>query len=103
MFLREYADGGYSLAGFLLTYFILSIPFILFSSVVFSLLMVYAIGLKPTLYAVGVFTYCVYCFVLVGECVGVAFCAIFMHIGLSVNVMSGIISVFSKFFHSSDF
>ena len=96
VFLREYADGGYSLVGFLITYFLLAIPFAAFSAFSLSILMTYAIGLKPTLYALGIFTYCVFCFILVGECVGVTFCAIFMHVGLSVNIMSVVISIFSK-------
>lgn len=96
VFLREYADGGYSLVGFIMTYFILAIPFAIFSAFLFSLVMTYAIGLKPTIYALGMFTYCVFCFIFVGECVGVTFCAVFMHVGLSVNIMSVVISVFSK-------
>lgn len=96
VFLREYADGGYSLVGFIMTYFALAIPFAIFSAFLFSLVMTYAIGLKPSLYALGIFTYCVFCFIFVGECVGVTFCAVFMHVGLSVNIMSVVISVFSK-------
>lgn len=94
VFYREYVDGTYSTAAFFLSYFLLSIPFILLSAVCIAVLFTYAIGLRPEFGAFLIFTYVTFCFMFVGECVGVAFCALFFHIGFSVNIMSVVISIF---------
>ncbi len=96
VFYREYVDGGYPAIGFFLTYFILAIPFLLVSAVLIALLVTYAIGLQPTGDALVVFSYVVFCFILVGECIGVLFCALFMHVGFAVNIMSVVISLFCE-------
>lgn len=97
VFYREYADGGYSATSFFLSYFIIGIPFILASALAFSVLMTSVIGLQPTLEAFVVLTYVLFCFMFVGECIGVMFCAAFHHVGFSVNIMSIVIGVANQF------
>ena len=95
VFYREYVDGGYSVMAFFLTYFILAIPFIFLSAIITSILLTYVTQLASTQEAFLVFVYVTFCFMLVGECLGVAFCSAIYHIGFSVNIMSVIISLFN--------
>jgi hypothetical protein len=97
VFYREYVDGGYSFLAFFLAYFIIAIPVIAFTALLISLLMVFAIGLQPTWNALGIFTFVLTCFMFAGECIGVIFCAMFMHVGFSVNVMSIFIGITNQF------
>ena len=94
VFYREYADGSYSATSFFLTYFAIAIPFIVLTSVLFALLMACAVGLDCSVEGVYTFSGVVFCFLFLGECFGVMFCAIFSHIGFSVNIMSMWISLF---------
>ena len=94
VFYREYVDGGYPLYVFFLTYFLISVPVNVFASCAISILVTYAIGLKASATGFVVFSYVVYCLLFAGECVGVIFCAMFMHIGFSVNIMSLLMSIF---------
>jgi hypothetical protein len=96
VFFREYIDGGYSLLSFFLTYFFLSVPFIIITSIIFSFMMTFLICLKPTFLAWMIFTYVVFCFIFVGECIGVIFCSLFAHVGLAVNIMSLVLSFFGE-------
>eukprot|EP01038_Epipyxis_sp_PR26KG_P016676 gene16676-22805_t len=96
VFYREYEDGGYSSMAFLLSYYILSLPTLLFSSIIVSVLVTYAIGLNASLYGFLVFTYVLGCFLFVGECIGVIFSAIFLNVGVSVNAMSLVIACFCQ-------
>jgi hypothetical protein len=97
VFYREYMDGGYSSMAFLLSYYILSLPTLLFSSIIVSVLVTYAIGLNGSLYGFLIFTYVIGCFLFVGECIGVIFSAIFLNVGVSVNAMSLVIACFCKY------
>lgn len=94
VFYREYVDGGYSVSAFFLSYFILALPFLMVSGALLAVLLTFAIGLRQTGEAFILFTYVMFCFMFVGECIGVAFCALFYHIGFSVNIMSVFISFF---------
>lgn len=97
VFYREYVDGSYSFLAFFLSYFIIAIPVIAFAAFLISLLVVFAIGLQPTWTALGIFTFVLSCFMFAGECIGVIFCAMFMHVGFSVNVMSIFIGITNQF------
>jgi hypothetical protein len=59
--------------------------------------MTHAIGLQPTFDAFLQFTYILFCFMLAGESIGIIFCAIFLHVGFSVNIMSIFIGVTNQF------
>ena len=96
VFYREYVDGDYSALSFFLAYFIIAIPFLIVTALGISALMVFAVGLQPTASALLIFTGVVFCFIFTGECVGVIFCSLFMHVGFSVNIMSVVISIFGK-------
>jgi hypothetical protein len=96
VFYREYVDGDYSTLAFFMSYFMIAIPFLVLTAAIISALMVFAVGLQPEPIALLIFTCVVFCFIFAGECVGVIFCSMFMHVGFSVNVMSVVISVFGK-------
>lgn len=94
IFYREYVDGIYPPLVFFLNYFLLSIPFLVVSSVIISALMVFAINLHPTFDALVLFTFVTFGFTFVGECIGVMFCCVFDHVGVSTNLTSVVISIF---------
>jgi hypothetical protein len=94
VFYREYVDGIYSSRAFIVAYFVISIPVIGLGSFLLSLLMNYGVGLAPAMDAVFEFTYCLFSFMFVGECLGVIFCSVFSHVGFSLNIVSAVISVF---------
>lgn len=97
VFLREYLDGTYSLFPFFLSYYLIALPMILVTSLLISLLMAYAIGLQPDLNSLFQFNFIFFCFIFSGEAIGIIFCAIFMDVGFSVNLMSIFIGVTNQF------
>jgi ABC-type multidrug transport system ATPase subunit len=97
VFLREYLDGNYSLLPFFLSYFLIALPLLLITSLLISALMASAIGLQPSWEAFLQFNYVFFCFILSGESIGIIFCAIFLHVGFSVNIMSIFIGVTNQF------
>ena len=94
VFYREYIDGGYTTIAFFLSYFVIAFPFLGVSATSLGVLLTFAIGLQPSGLAFLQFSYVMFCFMFVGECIGVSFCAVFYHIGFSVNIMSVFISFF---------
>lgn len=97
VFLREYLDGSYSLFPFFLSYYLIALPMVLCTSLLISFLMTYAIGLQPDLESLFQFNYVIFCFIFSGEAIGIIFCAIFMDVGFSVNLMSIFIGVTNQF------
>jgi len=67
IFYREYIDGDYSVLAFFCSYFLVTIPFIIISALLFSLFMCYLIGLQPSASAFIIFVYIITCFIFVGE------------------------------------
>jgi hypothetical protein len=96
VFYREYVDGIYSSRSFILSYFLIAIPIIGLGSLIFSFFMTYAVGLNASPKALFGFTYVLWCFLFVGECLGVLFCSAFSHVGFSLNLCSAAISFFCK-------
>jgi hypothetical protein len=94
VFYREYVDGDYSVLAFFLAYYAIAIPFVMTTSVIVAALVTYAVGLQPEPTALLIFSCVLFCFIFTGECVGVIFCSLFMHVGFSVNVMSVVLSIF---------
>lgn len=86
------ATGGYSALAFFLCYFTLSFPFILLSAVGVGIFLGIFVGLNHSISDVLVLIYVVFLELLIGECIGVAFCSFFFHIGFSVNIMSAFLS-----------
>jgi hypothetical protein len=97
VFYREYVDGDYSALAFFLTYYAIAVPFILVTAVVVGALLTYAVGLQPEPTALLIFSSVIFSFIFTGECVGVIFCSLFMHVGFSVNVMSVVLSIFGTY------
>lgn len=100
VFYREYMDesvvGGYSVLSFFLSYMLLSVPFILFAGVGVGILLCVVVGINPTMNGVVLLSYVTCMELLIGECIGITFCALFFHVGFSVNIMSGFLSCLCK-------
>lgn len=97
VFYREYVDGYYTARSFVMTYFAIAIPILIVSAFGVSLLMVYAIGINPgNSTAWLAFTYVLFCFMFTGESLGIMFCSVFQHVGFSLNIVSAVITIFSK-------
>lgn len=92
VFYREYPDGHYSAMAFALCYFIIAIPILLATALGIAALITYAVGLQAWVMAMLKFTICIFTFIFVGECTGVAFCSFFMQVGFSINLMSAVLS-----------
>ncbi|RYY86717.1 hypothetical protein EON63_05370 [archaeon] len=95
VFYREYPDGYYSAYAYILCYFAISIPLLVATSLGIAALICYAVGLAPDASDMMQFTYCIFTFLFVGECLGVIFCSAFIHVGFAVNIMSAVLSFFS--------
>jgi hypothetical protein len=86
------AKGGYSGMAFFLCYFILSVPFIIIAAVGVGVFLGEVVGLNHSSEGILTLVYVVFLELLIGECIGVAFCSFFFHIGFSVNTMSAFLS-----------
>jgi hypothetical protein len=93
VFYREHMEGLYGPLPFILAYVAVAIPFSLVSSAMFCFIVVYATGLSQTFEVYALFTYCCFWLIMLGEFLGVAFCAVFFHIGFSVNLVSVFLAV----------
>lgn len=101
IFHREYLDGLYSAYTFIFIYFMISIPIMFLSSLIFTLLMTFAIGLGHTAGFYFSASFIVLFFVVFGECVGVVCCSVFTHVGFAWTIVSISTSFFSKFLFRS--
>lgn len=86
------AQRGYSPKAFFLCYFLLSVPFIAIAAVGVGVFLGVFVGLNHSTEGVITLIYVVFLELLIGECIGVAFCSFFFHIGFSVNTMSAFLS-----------
>ncbi|KAL8811787.1 MAG: hypothetical protein Q9200_001519 [Gallowayella weberi] len=93
VFYREHDDNAYSVASFFLTYTVLEIPFEIFTSLIFALLIVIAAGLPRTLALFFIVAFNCFAIVSCGESVGIMFNTFFEHTGFAVNVTSVILSL----------
>jgi hypothetical protein len=94
VFYREFVDSGYSASSFFICYFCVATPFLVVVSFLISALMTFGVGLNGSLSGFLVFAFVIFCFILVGEAIGIFFCALFFDIGLSVNLMSAVLGIF---------
>lgn len=94
VFYREYADRAYSVESFILTYTTNELPFEIFTSLVFSVFAVIAVGLNRTVKMYFSVTYNVFCIVSCGESLGIIFNTFFdASTGFAINVCSTILSL----------
>jgi len=96
VFYREYFDGYYTARSFAFSYYAIAIPILLLTALGIAVLMIYAIGLQSGALPWIEFCYIIFCFMFVGECLGVMFCSAFQHVGFSLNIVSAVISIFCK-------
>jgi len=94
VFYREKADGTYSSEAFLASYMVNEIPFELVTTMVYTSIVMPAIGLQHTPDRFFSFFFVIWCLVFSGESFGIIFCGIFYQIGFSVTVTSVVLSAF---------
>ncbi|ODV77493.1 ABC transporter family protein [Suhomyces tanzawaensis NRRL Y-17324] len=90
IFYQEYKDGVYGVAEFNLSYLINELPIEIAPCLLFSALIVFAVGLPAT--AGMFFTMFLSCFAAIncGESLGIIMNSVFDHLGLATNIMSNI-------------
>ncbi|KAG4026291.1 hypothetical protein MFRU_042g00200 [Monilinia fructicola] len=103
VFYRENDDGIYSVEAFFAQYTTLEIPFEIFTSFVFAILVDLAAGLPRNAQVFFVCFFNCFCIVNCGESLGIMFNTLFAHTGFAVNLtsvflaiaqfMSGILSI----------
>ncbi|KAI8902367.1 P-loop containing nucleoside triphosphate hydrolase protein [Globomyces pollinis-pini] len=91
----EYSDRTYSVLPFFLAYMAIEIPIELGSSFVFAFFALYVVGLKTTILSFLSMALTSFCLVNFGESIGIAFCSAVDHFGLSTNLTSSVLGVFS--------
>ncbi|KAI9099904.1 P-loop containing nucleoside triphosphate hydrolase protein [Phlyctochytrium arcticum] len=89
----EYRDNIYGVTSFFVSYLVNEVPFEIVTSILYTMLAVYAIGLQTGVSRVLSYCYVTFCLINTGESIGIAFCALVQSIGFSVQVMSTFISL----------
>jgi len=93
VFYREHDDGTYSVSAFFVQYLTLEIPFEIFTSFIFAILVDLAAGLPRTTQLFFVCFFNCFCIVSCGESLGIMFNTLFEHTGFAVNLTSVFLSV----------
>ncbi|KAJ1340013.1 hypothetical protein BSLG_005337 [Batrachochytrium salamandrivorans] len=91
---REYADGAYTLAPFFLAYNFIEIPLEIISAVLFTVFAMVVVGLNTTFMTFMCMVFVVFCFVNIGESVGIGFCSVVDHVGFSVSLTNSVLGIF---------
>ncbi|EGF82438.1 hypothetical protein BATDEDRAFT_86245 [Batrachochytrium dendrobatidis JAM81] len=91
---HEFADGAYTLGPFFFAYNLIEIPIEIVSALLYSLFIMFAIGLNTTPVTYMCMALSVFCFVNIGESIGIAFCSIVNHVGFSVSLTNSVLGVF---------
>ena len=86
VFYREHDDNAYSVEAFFLQYTLAELPFEIFTSLLFAILAIFAVGLDRTASLFFIVAFNAFCFVNCGESVGIIFNTLFDHTGFAVNV-----------------
>ncbi|XP_055879277.1 ATP-binding cassette sub-family G member 5-like isoform X1 [Biomphalaria glabrata] len=92
LFYREYQDGLYSTLTFLGVYYVHCLPFNIISSLVFSGILYWSVGLNPDLVSFGCFILVVVMLSQIGEMVTVSIMGVFRNIQLASNATTLIFS-----------
>ena len=93
VFYREHDDNAYSVGAFFLQYTLAEIPFEIFTSLLFSVLAVLAVGLHRTAQLFFIVAFNAFAIVNCGESLGIVFNTLFSHTGFAVNVTSVFLSL----------
>jgi len=93
-FYREHEDRAYNVEPFFLSYLTLEIPFEIVMGVICTLFLC-IIGFPDTVGSFFLVFFEVFCFVNCGESLGIMFCTLVNHSGLSVNFTSIVNSLFT--------
>ncbi|KAF8460995.1 P-loop containing nucleoside triphosphate hydrolase protein [Kalaharituber pfeilii] len=92
-FYKEHYDGIYSVTSFFLAYGTLELPFEIVTSLLFSVLMLFAIGLPHSTSLFFIMAFNAFCVVFAGESVGIIFNTLFSHTGFATNITSIVLSI----------
>lgn len=93
VFYREHDDNAYSVEAFFLQYTLAEVPFEIFTSLLFGVLVDLAAGLPRTAQLYFITSFNGFAIVNCGESLGIMFNTLFTHTGFAVNVMSVFLSV----------
>ncbi|KAH8819749.1 ABC transporter-like protein [Xylogone sp. PMI_703] len=93
VFYRENDDGTYGVEAFFAQYVTLEVPFEIFTSLVFAILVDLGAGLPRTAQMFFVCFFNCFCIVSCGESLGIMFNTLFAHTGFAVNLTSVFLSV----------
>lgn len=93
VFYKEHDDRAYGTTAFFVAYLTNELPFEIATSLIFSVLSVFAIGLPRTVKLFFVIFFNAFCMTSCGESVGIFFNTLFAHTGFSVNLTSTVLSV----------
>ncbi|KAL2918015.1 hypothetical protein HK105_202429 [Polyrhizophydium stewartii] len=90
----EHADRAYSVEPFFLAYNMIEIPIEMFSSLAYTVFAMVIVGINTTVGNFFCMSLAVFCFVNVGETIGIAFCSIVTHVGFSVSLTNSVLGIF---------
>jgi ABC-type multidrug transport system permease subunit len=91
LFRYERLDNTYSVFSFYFSYLIIELAFELVASAIFTLFAYFLTGMQITQFVL--ICAVIMCIVNVGESIGITFISIVGHVGASVQVMSGLMSI----------
>ncbi|KAJ3097829.1 hypothetical protein HDU97_004526 [Phlyctochytrium planicorne] len=91
----DHGDHAYSLESFMAAGFLTELPFQIFTSVTFTLVYFFFVGLQASVVNFFVFSFVSYAYMSTGESIGISFCALVQTSPFTVQVMSAIITVIS--------
>ncbi|KAI9350484.1 P-loop containing nucleoside triphosphate hydrolase protein [Zopfochytrium polystomum] len=90
LFRFEHQDGAYSAESFFWTYTINELPFEIFGSLLFAVLLTYAVNLQVHVLVAAA---AIFAFINAGESIGIAFCSFVTRIISLMSIMQGYLSV----------
>ena len=93
IFYHDFDDRVYGVEAFILTYTTLEFPFEIISSLVFSVLACFAVGLRRSASMFLIVAFNSFCILSCGESMGIAFNTFFSHTGFSLQIMSVLLSI----------
>ncbi|TPX58866.1 hypothetical protein PhCBS80983_g02858 [Powellomyces hirtus] len=89
----EFRDNVYSVWAFFVSYCVNEFPFEIASSLLYTVVTMFAIGLQSSVTNFFQLAFVAFCLINTGESLGIAFCAMVDSVGFSVQIMSTVMSL----------
>lgn len=93
VFYRDFADRAYSTSAFFMAYLANELPVEVITSIIYSVLIVFVIGLPRTVDTYFLVVFNALCITSCGESLGIIFNTLVKHTGFAVNVTSTVLSM----------